>query len=42
MEKLSSRQNHKKNVIVRLLRDFTKIIEKRSLGRKNKQKHSVD
>ena len=44
MEKLSSCQNRKKNVMVRLLRDFTKIIlKKRSFERKNKQeKHSVD
>ena len=43
MEKLSSCQNHKKNVTVRLLQDFIKIMKKRSLERKNKQeKHSVD
>ena len=34
MEKLSSCQNHEKNVMVRLPRDFTKIIKKGLLKEK--------
>ena len=34
MEKLSSCQNHKKNVTVRLLQDFIKIIKKGLLKKK--------
>ena len=34
MEKLSSCQNHEKNVTVRLLQDFTKIVQKGLLKEK--------
>ena len=40
MEKLSSCQNHKKNVTVRLLQDFTKIIKK-GLLKEKKNKRSI-